>query len=31
VGVHLRMVRPRRPVGRCLELFDLADGQAVCT
>jgi anti-anti-sigma factor len=31
VGVHLRMVRARRPVGRCLELFDLADGQAVCT
>jgi anti-anti-sigma factor len=31
VGVHLQMVRARRPVGRCLELFDLADGQAVCT
>jgi anti-anti-sigma factor len=31
VGVHLRMVRARRPVGRCLELFDLADGQAICT
>lgn len=31
VGVHLRLVRAPRPVGRCLELFDLADGQAVCT
>jgi anti-anti-sigma factor len=31
VGVHLRMVRASRAVGRCLELFDLADGQAVCT
>jgi anti-anti-sigma factor len=31
VGVELRMVRARRPVGRCLELFDLADGQAICT
>jgi anti-anti-sigma factor len=29
VGVDLRMVRARRSVGRCLELFDLADGQAV--
>ena len=31
VGVDLRMVRAQRPVGRCLELFDLADGQAICT
>jgi anti-anti-sigma factor len=31
VGVELRMVRAQRLVGRCLELFDLADGQAVCT
>jgi anti-anti-sigma factor len=31
VGVELRMVRAQRIVGRCLELFDLADGQAVCT
>jgi anti-anti-sigma factor len=31
VGVDLRIIRARRPVGRCLELFDLADGQAIPT
>jgi anti-anti-sigma factor len=29
VGVQVRMVRARRLVGRCLELFDLAEGPAV--
>ncbi len=31
VGVQLRLVRARRLVGRCLELFDLAEGPAVST
>jgi anti-anti-sigma factor len=29
VGVQLRMVRARRLVGRCLELFDVAESPAV--
>ncbi len=31
VGVDLRIVRPRRLVSRCLELFDFPDGRAVST
>ena len=31
VGVQLRVVRARRLVGRCLELFDLPEGPAVTT
>ena len=31
VGVEVRMVRARRLVSRCLELFDLAEGPAVST
>jgi anti-anti-sigma factor len=31
IGVDVRLVRARRLVGYCLELFNLADGQAVPT